>query len=124
MKLSPHFTLEEMTKTNFPALQDEPTVQEVVNLTYLCATVLEPLREKVGKPLKINSGFRSKRLNAKVGGVANSYHLRGLAADIHCSSFDEAKRLEQVAVNLFGKRAKAIIEHRNTYWLHIQTKLG
>ena len=91
MKLSPNFTLAEMVATSHGKLQDTPTPAVIQNLQKLCVLVLQPLRDKVGAPVYINSGYRSKRLNAKVGGVPNSRHLLGKAADIHCDNLAYAK---------------------------------
>ena len=84
MRLSKNFTLEEMVATSHRKLQDTPTLGIVQNLQKLCVLVLQPLRDILGAPVYINSGYRSKRLNARVGGVPNSRHLQGRAADIHC----------------------------------------
>jgi hypothetical protein len=54
----------------------------VANLNWLCLKVLDPLRDKIGKPITISSGYRSQALNAVVGGVGNSQHSLGQAADI------------------------------------------
>ena len=67
MKLSKNFTLEEMVATSHPRLQDTPTLEVVQNLQRLCVLVLQPLRDTIGAPVYINSGYRSKRLNARVG---------------------------------------------------------
>jgi len=91
MKLSKNFTLEEMVATSHRKLQDTPTLDVVQNLQKLCVLVLQPLRDAIGRPVYINSGYRSKRLNARVGGVPNSRHLQGKAADIHCDNLDYAK---------------------------------
>ena len=91
MKLSKNFTLEEMVATSHKGLQDTPTLEVVQNLQKLCVLVLQPLRDTLGAPVYINSGYRSKRLNARVGGVPNSRHLQGRAADIHCDNLDYAK---------------------------------
>ena len=91
MKLSKNFTLEEMVATSHKGLQDTPTLEVVQNLQKLCVLVLQPLRDTIGAPVYINSGYRSKRLNARVGGVPNSRHLQGKAADIHCDNLDYAK---------------------------------
>ena len=80
-----------MVATSHRRLQDIPTLGVVQNLQKLCVLVLQPLRDTIGSPVYINSGYRSKRLNARVGGVPNSYPLRGLAADIHCDNLDYAK---------------------------------
>ena len=80
IKLSNHFTLDEFLNVRkYP--DNKPTMQDVVNMTYGCHMLLEPARQVVG-PILINSGFRNLRVNALVGGVKNSQHLLGQAADI------------------------------------------
>ena len=65
------------------------------NLMALVENVLEPAREKLGGPIIVNSGYRCVRYNRDVGGVANSQHLRGEAADIRCA---DNKRLAKIIV--------------------------
>ena len=80
IQLSPHFRLSEFL--NLGKYPDNiPTMQAMVNMTYGCLTLLEPARQLVG-PIIINSGYRSEEVNKKVGGVKNSQHLIGQAADI------------------------------------------
>ena len=79
-KLSPHFKLSEfLNLEKYP--QNIPTMQVVANLTYGCHQLLEPARRIVGSII-INSGFRNEVVNRQVGGVKNSQHLLGQAADI------------------------------------------
>jgi len=78
--LSPNFTLAEMTVTN-TGLPNVPNAQQIRNLRHLVVNVLQPLRNAIG-PVKVTSGFRSKAVNAQVGGKPTSQHLLGLAADI------------------------------------------
>lgn len=85
MQLSPHFTLRELTRSDTAkrlGLQNAFTADVVDNLQKLCVEVLEPLRKHLGYPIKINSGYRSPAVNKAVGGVANSFHIQGRAADI------------------------------------------
>ena len=80
-----HFTIEELyaSKTaKDKGINNMPSVREMVNLVYLAAYVLEPLRKAMGEPIKIGSGFRCQQLNKAVGGVSNSQHLTGQAADL------------------------------------------
>lgn len=80
VRLSSHFKLSEFLKLNkYP--ENIPTMQVVANLTYGCHQLLEPARHVVG-PIIINSGFRNEVVNRQVGGVKNSQHLLGQAADI------------------------------------------
>jgi uncharacterized protein YcbK (DUF882 family) len=85
MQLSEHFSLSEMTFSQTATrrgLDNTPSAPVVKNLKTLCEKVLEPLREKLGKPIHVTSGYRSEVVNAAVGGVSNSQHLLGEAADI------------------------------------------
>lgn len=61
-----------------------PEVRDAVKS--LVANLLQPLRDKVGRPLNISSGYRNAELNAKVGGVATSQHCKGEAADVWCAT--------------------------------------
>lgn len=63
----------------------------------LTENVLQPLRDAWGKPLKVNSGYRCKALNAAVGGVPTSQHVKGEAADIAAG---DSVKLARLAVKL------------------------
>lgn len=63
------------------------------NVQGLIDNVLDPLREWYGKPIYVNSGYRCPELNKVVGGVENSYHVSGCAADIDARSYEENKKL-------------------------------
>lgn len=63
----------------------------------LTENVLQPLRDAWGKPLKVNSGYRCKALNAAVGGVPTSQHVKGEAADIAAG---DPVKLARLAVKL------------------------
>jgi len=82
MNLTEHFSLEELTATSHRQFDNIPNSDEVANLTRL-ATFLEKVRSKLGgKPIMINSGFRSKEVNDSVGSKDTSQHRIGCAADI------------------------------------------
>lgn len=85
MQLSPHFSLAEMTKSQTASrkgIPNDPGPAEIVALKMLCEKVLEPVRSHFGKPLFVNSGYRSPRVNRSVGGSGTSQHCKGEAADI------------------------------------------
>lgn len=80
-----YFTIKELTKSSTATakgIDNTPSEDIVNNLTNLVDNVLDPLREWYGKPVYINSGYRCVKLNKAVGGVSNSYHVKGMAADI------------------------------------------
>ena len=82
MNLSEHFTLEELTHTDHREFDNTPNASELANLTRLAA-FLEQLKSLLGgKPVMINSAFRSKKVNDAVGSKDSSQHRIGCAADI------------------------------------------
>lgn len=84
MKLSEHFTLDELTVSETAArrgMDNTPDNDALMDLKRLAA-FLEQVREVVGKPIKINSAYRSPAVNASVGGSRTSQHCKGQAADI------------------------------------------
>ena len=87
MQLSEHFKLEEFTRSDtakMKGIDNTPSDLVVKNLRALCENTLEPLRQRIGLPLHISSGYRSPELNMAIGGTSNSQHCEGKAADIIC----------------------------------------
>ena len=102
-------------------INNKPSVQQMINLVYLCAYVLEPLRVAMGEPIKIGSGFRCQQLNKAVGGVYNSQHMKGQAADL-CIDGDRQKGRKWF--NYIKNHLpfdQLIWEHNSngTYWVHV-----
>ncbi|EMF80056.1 peptidase M15 [Leptospira weilii serovar Topaz str. LT2116] len=81
MNLSKNFTLVELTVTG-TGLSNVPDEKQIANLKRLCETILEPLRETIGRPIQINSGYRSPAVNRKIKGSVTSQHMAGEAADL------------------------------------------
>lgn len=82
MNLTPHFTLEELTHTDHRTLDNTPNEAELTNLKRL-AEFLESVKTVLGgKPIIVNSAFRSKAVNDAVGSKDTSQHRTGCAADI------------------------------------------
>lgn len=122
IKLSKHFSLEEMCRSNTArvrGLPNVPNAEQVKNLKHLCENVLQPLRDHLGKPVVINSGFRSQAVNMAVGGAKNSQHTKGEAADIKCKDFPFAKKIYAwIMDNL--KFDQVILERKgNAVWVHV-----
>ncbi len=102
-QLSKHFSLDELTKSYYATrrnIDNAPTQEVIEKLTLLCEKVLEPIREHFGKPVTINSAFRCTALNKAVGGVSNSSHLYGEAADIEISCVSNVELALWIEKNL------------------------
>lgn len=119
-----HFTMEELyasATATAKGINNKPSVQQMINLVYLTAYVLEPLRVAMGEPIKIGSGFRCEKLNKAVGGVYNSQHMKGQAADL-CIDGDRQKGRKWF--NYIRDHLpfdQLIWEHndKGTYWVHV-----
>jgi len=66
--------------------------------------MLDAVRKEYGKPIKINSGYRTEARNKKIGGVPNSSHLKGLAVDISCKSSKDRFALVNLLLKAGFKR--------------------
>lgn len=82
MNLSPHFTYDELTHTDHREFDNTPNEQELANLTRLAAFLEQVKATLGGKPIMVNSAFRSKQVNDAVGSKDTSQHRIGCAADI------------------------------------------
>ena len=126
MKLTKNFSLEEMYRSETArrcGIDNKPQTEEVVeNLRALCLEVLQPLRDHLGRPVTITSGYRCKELNKRVGGVRNSQHLKGEAADIRVKNREELIEMMKFLMDetqfdqLIWEKAGA------TEWVHVSYK--
>jgi hypothetical protein len=103
MKLTDHFTLSEMTKSQLgerKGIDNIPGEKEIQNLKALCENVLEYIRIRFGKPITVNSGYRGPALNKAIGGAKNSQHLTGQAADIEIKGVSNLELAKWIRDNL------------------------
>lgn len=118
-----YFTLHELTKSDTALVRhidNSPTREHVENLVGLVENILDPLREAYGKPIVVNSGYRSIALNRAVGGVATSDHLTGRAADIHGTPNTKAenKKIFDLIIKL-NLPYRQLIDEKNFSWVHV-----
>lgn len=127
VKLSTHFGLAEMCEsasavklgiTNLPQKEEYLT-----SLKYICVNILEPVRARYGSPIRVTSGFRSWKLNAAIGGAANSQHCLGQAVDIVGQS-----PLDTVLLYVYLRCTnfdQLILEQKgNSTWVHVSCKVN
>ena len=127
-KLSEHFKLGEMTRSNsHPEVYNIPTHEAIANLKRVCEW-LEVLRERAGGPIRINSGYRSPQLNKKVGGVPTSNHLTGCAVDIRVTDMGQLIRYAAIIMDYADESHQdfdEILIEKNRYgaiWLHFAVR--
>ena len=128
MQLTPHFTLEELIKSQTGerrGIDNVPGAAELDCLKELCERVLEPIRAHYG-PVHINSGYRGRALNKAVGGAVTSQHCMGQAADIEVPGVANGDLATWVADNLDFDQV--ILEcyrkgQPNSGWVHVSYKV-
>ena len=134
VRLSPHFSLAEMTVTDVKRVKNIPGPEAIENLKRLCGW-LEHLRSMYnilygnGKvQIVINSGYRSEEVNRKVGGAPNSNHLTGCAADIRVFGIEQALRYAVILLDYADDSDQEfdelIVERskKGTYWVHFAVR--
>ena len=98
-----YFVLEEFTDSATARhlhIDNTPTDEAIKNLKALTECIIDTDREALGRDIRINSGYRCNTLNKSVGGVENSQHLCGEAADIDTGLLHENRRLFDILLNL------------------------
>ena len=139
LQLSEHFTLGEMCHSATAAnhkpnpVPNIPLKCHITALQNLVDRALEPIRQHLGLPIKVNSGYRCEQVNSLVHGVPTSQHLKGEAADITIlkSHRPFAHGSDEQAVLLLYSYAKQyadydqlIVEHQGySWWLHISCRV-
>lgn len=130
MQLTPHFALNEFTRSQTATrrgIPNNPGPNEIAALKRLCEQVLEPVRAHFGKPVRISSGYRSPRLNAAIGGAASSQHRLGEAADFEipgianpevCFWMEKNLNYDQLILEMYTPGQP------NSGWIHVSYRAG
>lgn len=120
-----YFTIDELyysDTANKYNIDNTPTSEVITNLTRLVDNILDKARAHFGKPIHVNSGYRCPELNEKIGGVKNSQHLKGEAADIELGSktIEENKLLfDWIKSNCDFDQ---LIWEKGGAWVHVSCK--
>lgn len=115
MQLTANFSLAELTATG-RNLPNVPAEGEIANLRMLAVKVLQPLRDALGKPVLVNSAFRSESVNRAVGGTSTSQHRLGQAADIRVPGLSSVELARKIVA--LGLPFDQVIEEFGS-WVHV-----
>ena len=116
-----YFTIEELTRSTVATARGIPNIpgeNEREALEVLVLALLDPLREIWGAPIYVNSGYRSPALNKAVGGVANSQHMKGQAADITTGNTASNRKLFAL-IRDGGFDFDQLIDEADGTWIHV-----
>lgn len=123
-KISKNFTLTEMCHSAVAksrGIHNQPNTTQIINLCALVHNVLQPLRDHVQEPVVISSGFRNVVVNKLVGGVSDSQHMYGKAADISFGT-NLAKCIDWFKWIMDNCQFDQLILEKSkngTYWIHV-----
>jgi len=130
MKLSAHFTLNELTRSQTAArlgLVNQPSASQIAALKNLCEHVLEPVRGHFQTPIHPSSGYRRPALNAAIGGSVNSQHCQGEAVNFAIAGLDNRNVVAWIEKNiLFDQLILEFpqAEDGNAGWVHVSLVTG
>lgn len=116
-----YFTINELCKSSTASakgIDNTPNPEVIDNLTALVDNILDPLRERYGKPITVNSGYRCPELNKAVGGSKTSQHMKGLAADITVGSPKQNKIIFDLIQEL-KLPFDQLIDEKKLSWVHV-----
>lgn len=116
-----YFTIKELCESSTAKehkINNSPNSMIKRHLTLLVQFILDPLREKYGKPIIISSGYRCEELNKLLNGSKTSQHKKGLAADITTGSVSENKKLFNLIIKL-NLPFDQLINENNYKWIHV-----
>lgn len=120
-----YFTIKELSHSDTAVargIDNYPTAEAIHNLTKLVENILDPLREKYGKPIWVSSGYRSAILNRSVNGATSSQHRIGEAADITVGSKEENRKLFEIIRQEFP--FDQLINEKDFSWVHVSFREG
>ena len=126
MKLSKHFSLEEMTKSQTALrrnLPNQPSEAQTEAMVLLCENILEPVRTHFSIPFTPSSGYRSGDLCLAIGSSVSSQHAKGEAADFEVPSVSNLELCTWIIDNLdFDQLILECYTGGNTGWVHCSYK--
>ena len=126
--MAKYFTLNELTRSTTASaegISNVPSQEAADNLMYLANNLLDKIRERWGAPIKVNSGYRSPKLNERLKGSKTSQHMTGQAADITTGMagsnkvlFDLIRTMQKDGEIEFDQ----LIDENNYTWIHVSLK--
>ena len=129
MIITKNLTLQELIDSNTAkakGIDNSPTNEHLRNLIEIANNIFQPLRDGIGKPIRISSGYRSEKLNKAVGGSKTSQHNKGQALDLVATTgFTNKDIFDYIKKNLeFDQMIWEFGTDKNPDWVHISYNKG
>ena len=124
--ISKHISYKEAVRSDYAKkhkIENEPNEEQIKNMKLIAEKVFEPLREWVGGPIKVNSMFRSKKLNTGINGSLTSQHLKGQAIDLTTMGLKTNSEIfNYIKDNLDFDQVIWEYGRKNPVWIHVSYK--
>lgn len=129
MIITKNLTLQELIDSNTAkakGIDNSPTNEHLRNLIEIANNIFQPLRDGIGKPIRISSGYRSEKLNKAVGGSKTSQHNKGQALDLVATTgFTNKDIFDYIKKNLeFDQMIWEFGTDKNPDWVHVSYNKG
>jgi len=129
MIITKNLTLEELIHSNTAkakGIDNSPTNEHLRNLIEIANNIFQPLRDGIGKPIRISSGYRSEKLNKAVGGSKTSQHNKGQALDLVATpGFTNKDIFDYIKKHLeFDQMIWEFGNDKNPDWVHVSYNKG
>jgi hypothetical protein len=129
MIITKNLTLQELIHSNTAkakGIDNSPTNEHLRNLIEIANNIFQPLRDGIGKPIRISSGYRSEKLNKAVGGSKTSQHNKGQALDLVATTgFTNKDIFDYIKKNLeFDQMIWEFGNDKNPDWVHVSYNKG
>ena len=129
MKITNNLTLTELLnseKAKKLNINNSPSNEHLINLIEISKNIFQPLRDGIGKPIRISSGYRSEKLNKAVGGSNTSQHSKGQALDlVSTQGYTNKDIFDFIKDNLeFDQMIWEFGTDKNPQWVHVSYVKG
>jgi hypothetical protein len=129
MIITKNLTLQELINSNTAkakGIDNSPTNEHLRNLIEIANNIFQPLRDGIGKPIRISSGYRSEKLNKAVGGSKTSQHNKGQALDLVATpGFTNKDIFDYIKKHLeFDQMIWEFGTDKNPDWVHVSYNKG
>lgn len=114
-----NFTISELIQSDTAIKHNINNMPDINSLDYMLELIvycLQPIRDKLGKPMIISSGYRNSQINKMIGGTANSQHVKGQAVDFKVKGMTIQSIID--FINKSGIEYDQLINEYNQ-WVHI-----
>lgn len=116
-----NFTFHELISTSHKEIDNIPKDMSIIENLCVLGHFLQEVRDELGLPITVSSGYRCEQLNTKIGGATGSHHIEGRSADIKCSDMNKLYKILDRRIAELDEFGVYINKDGSYRWFHITT---